>query len=88
MDPFDPDMDSGPAYSERLEQFFAANDIADGKKVTVLLTVIGTKVYTLLRNIKAPEKPAGKEYGTLLKALQAHLDPKSIIIAECLKKSA
>ena len=58
MDPFDSDTDSWPAYSERLEQFFVANDIADGKKVAVLLTVIGTKAYTLLRNIIAPDKPA------------------------------
>jgi len=48
MDPFDPDMDSWPAYSERLEQFFMANDIVDRKKIVVLLTVIGTKAYTLL----------------------------------------
>ena len=47
MDPFDPDKDSWPAYSERLEQLFVANDIADGKKVAVLLTVISTKAYTL-----------------------------------------
>ena len=43
MDPFDPDTDSWLAYSERLEQFFVTNDIANGKKVAVLLTVIGTK---------------------------------------------
>ena len=30
MDPFDPDTDSWPAYSERLEQFFVANDTANG----------------------------------------------------------
>ena len=85
MDPFDPDTDSWPAYSERLEQFFVANDIADGKKVAVLLTVIGTKAYTLLRNIIAPDKPASKEYGALVEALRAHLDPKPIVIAERFK---
>ena len=85
MDPFDPDTDSWPAYSERLEQFFVANDIADGKKVAVLLTVIGTKAYTLLRNIIAPNKPASKEYGALVEALRAHLDPKPIVIAERFK---
>ena len=31
MDPFDPDTDSWPAYTERLEQFFVANDIANEK---------------------------------------------------------
>ena len=85
MDPFDPDTDSWPAYSERLEQFFVANDIADGKKVAVLLTVIGTKAYTLLRNIIAPDKPTSKEYGALVEALRAHLDLKPIVIAEHFK---
>ena len=69
MDPFDPDIDSWPAYSERLEQFFVANNIADGKKVAVLLTVIGTKACTLLRNIMAPEKPASKEYDALIEPI-------------------
>ena len=61
IDPFDPDIDDWSAYTERLEQFFVANDTADGKKRAVLLTVIGTKAYTLLRNILAPEKPATKD---------------------------
>ena len=85
MDPFDPDTDSWPAYTERLEQFFVANDIANEKKVAVLLTVIGTKAYTLLRNIVAPDKPAAKEYDQLVEAFRAHLDPKPIIIAERFK---
>ena len=85
MDPFDPDTDSWPAYSKKLEQFFVANDIADSKKMAVLLTVIGTKAYALLRNIIAPEKPTSKEYDTLVEALRAHLDPKPIVIAERFK---
>ena len=85
MDPFDPDTDTWPAYTKRLDQFFVANDIADGKKVAVLLTVIGTKAYTLLRNIVAPDKPATNEYYQLVEAFRVHLDPKSITIAERFK---
>ena len=48
MDPFDSYTDNWPVCTERLDQFFVANDIANGKKVVILLTVIGTKVY---RNI-------------------------------------
>ena len=55
------------------------------KKVAVLLTVIGTKAYTLLRNIVAPDKPAAKEYDQLVEAFRAHLDSKPIIIAERFK---
>ena len=85
MDPFDPDTDNWPTYTERFKQFFMANDIANEKKVAVLLTVIGIKVYTLLRNIVAPDKPATKEYDQLVEAFRAHLDPKPIIIAEQFK---
>ena len=85
MDPFDPDFDNWSAYTERLEQFFVANDIAEGKRRAVLLTVIGTKAYTLLRNILAPEKPATKDYSQLVEAMRSHLDPKPIVIAERFK---
>ena len=85
MDPFDPDIDNWSAYLERLKQFFVANDIADRKKRAVLLTVIGTKAYTLLRNILAPEKPVIKDYSQLVEALRSHLDLKPIVIAERFK---
>jgi len=74
-------MDSWPAYSERLEQFFVANNIADRKKVSMLQMVIGIKAYTLLQNIMAPENPATKEYDVIVKTLLAHLDPKPIVRA-------
>ena len=47
--------------------------------------MIGTKAYTLLRNIVASDKPAAKEYDQLVEAFRAHLDPKPIIIAERLE---
>ena len=62
-----------------------ANDIADGKTVAVLLTVIGTKAYTLLKNIVAPDKPATKEYNQLVEAFRVHLDLKPITIVERFK---
>ena len=69
-----------------MEQFFLANEIADEqKKITVFLTVIGTKTYTLLRNLVAPEKPATKTYTELVAALKGHLNPKPLVIAERFK---
>ena len=47
MDLFDPVIDNWPVYPERLEQFFLANGIENEKKVAVLLTIIGTKPYTV-----------------------------------------
>ena len=87
VEPFDPESDDWPTYSERLEQFFLANRITDyaGKRVAAFLTVIGPKAYTLLRNVLAPDKPATKTYAELVAALKAHLDPKPLVIAERFK---
>jgi hypothetical protein len=70
------------SYSERLEQYFEANDIADGKKVPTLLSVIGAKTYSLLRSLTAPQKPSQKTYAQLVAALKEHLSPKPLVIAE------
>ena len=47
---------------ELVEQFFLANDIDDDHKVPTLLSLIGGKTYTLLRDLLAPEKPATKSF--------------------------
>ena len=44
--------DSWIEYTERLEQYFAANEITDNnKKRAVLLSVCGAKTYKLIRNL-------------------------------------
>jgi hypothetical protein len=65
-----------------LEQYFEVNDIAEDKKVPALLTLLGGKTYTLLRNLTAPNKPKEKDYTTLVNLLRDHLTPKPIVIAE------
>ena len=83
MDPFDTDTDSWPrTQRDSVQQFFVANDIAN-EKVAILLSVIGTKAYTLLRNIVAPDKPAAKGYDQLVVELIWTQNP--IIIAERIK---
>ena len=54
---FQPENDSITAYLERAELFCKTNDIADGKKVAVLLSVLGARLYVLLRSLVAPELP-------------------------------
>ena len=74
--------DDWEQYAERLEQYFEANGIEDGKRVSVLITVMGAKAYALLSDLVAPEKPATKSYAQLVGVLKAHLKPKPVIIAE------
>ena len=42
---FQPESESITAYFERLEMFFAANDVEEDKRVPVLLSVVGKKTY-------------------------------------------
>ena len=47
-----------------------------------LLSLIGGKTYTLLRDLLAPEKPATKSFQQIVTTLQEHLSPKPLEIAE------
>ncbi|VDI07889.1 Hypothetical predicted protein [Mytilus galloprovincialis] len=70
-------------YTERLEEYFLANEIDDDdKKKSIFLTVCGEKTYSLLRNLCAPEKPNTKTFDKLKEVLTDHLRPKPLIIAE------
>ena len=44
-------------YLERVELYFAANDVAEEKKVPMLLSVIGAKTYSVLRSLVPPATP-------------------------------
>ena len=54
---FDAENETVTAYLERAELYFDANDVADEKKVPVLLSNIGAKTYGLLRSLVAPKAP-------------------------------
>ena len=78
-------------YSERLEQYFIANDLeeivltADNqaehtsrqkKRRAILLSVLGANTYEVLRNLCLPQKPAEKTYNELIQLLETHYSPK------------
>ena len=48
--------DDWEIFSERLDQFFLANRVEDGRKVSVLLTSISEEVYIILRNVCHTDK--------------------------------
>ena len=54
---FVPEVENVSAYLERLQLYITANSIPEEKKVSVLLTVVGAKVYSLLRSLVAPALP-------------------------------
>ena len=64
---FDPATETISAYLERIQLYFEANDVANAKQVSVLLTVIEPKVYTLLRGLLAQALPKEKGYKDLVR---------------------
>ena len=62
IESFDDTKENWETYVERVAQFFLTNDIDDGHKVSTLLSLIGGKTYTLLRDLLTPEKPATKSF--------------------------
>ncbi len=83
MDQFVPEKETIECYVERLEQYLLANEIGNaGKKKATLLTVLGSTVYSVLRDLLSPESPSTKTYQELVETLKQHYSPKPLIIAE------
>ena len=82
IDVFDETQESWETYVERVQHFFAANDVDDEHKVPTLLSLIGSKTYSLLKDLLLPEKPADKNFEEIVSTLQKHLNPKPLEIAE------
>ena len=84
MDEFRPDNESIDAYLERIDLYFKANfdEMSDAKKVSIFLSVLGGKTYSILRDLLAPAKPREKSFDELSTELRKHFQPKKIVIAE------
>ena len=80
--PFEETLETWESYTERLGQYFIANDVHDDLKVPSLLSIIGPKYYSLLKNLCAPTKPSAMTFDELIKKLTDHLSPKPSEIAE------
>ena len=80
---FDSQVESWTSYTERLEQYFLANDVlVEEKKRAILLSNCGPQTYDLLKNLTAPDKPATKSFADIVSALQNHYQPKPSIIVQ------
>ena len=70
------------AYLERVAVYFNANEVKEDKQVLVLLSVVGSKVYALLRSLAAPKLPKELSFQELEALLKAHFSPKPLTIAK------
>ena len=93
---FEPSTETFTVYSERLHQFFVANNIgsyptgaseaviaaAEKKKVAVMISVIGKKTYSVLRDLCSPVNSKDKTFEQLCELLQQQFKPKRLQVAE------
>ncbi|XP_060771406.1 uncharacterized protein LOC132882151 [Neoarius graeffei] len=83
---FDSQAQTWEEYCEVLEHFFEANEIADGgRKRAILLSSVGSKTYSLMRNLLSPDKPGAKSYKDLTELLQSHYNPEPSEIVQRFK---
>ena len=82
IDVFEETQESWETYVERAQHFFAANDVNEDHKVPTLLSLIGSKTYSLLKDLLLLEKPADKKFDEIVSTLQKHLNPTPLEIAE------
>ena len=69
-------------WCELLNQYFEVNQVSEGKRISLFLTLIVQEAYVLLRDLCTPELPQTKTLDALKKVMKDHLKPKPSIITE------
>ena len=80
---FEAGKEDSISYTERLQQYFAANDIdSEDKQRVILLSICGAATYQLLKSLLAPVRPAERTFAQLVELTENHLQPTSSAIVE------
>ena len=79
---FDPSLESFTIYIERIKLSFVANDVAANKQVPIFLSIIGKRIYLLLRDLMSPDVPSEKQLDVIIDVLKKHFQPTPLVIAE------
>ena len=70
-------------YTERLQQFFIANDVLDASKQrAMLLSACGAGTYTLIRSLVTPNKPADYTFKQLVDLVGTYHNPKPSVTVQ------
>lgn len=79
---FNEAIESFEAYEERFYQFVEANEMEHDRKRAVFLAVVGPKMFALLKDLLAPQKPGKAKLEELTKALRDFYQPKRNVLSE------
>ena len=83
---FNAQREDWTSYTERLQEYFAANGIEEAaKQKAVLLSVVGAETYQLMRSLTAPQKPTEKTFEQLVTTVQEHHNPRPSVILQRFK---
>ena len=83
---FRQEVEEWSAYAERLEYYFAANDVAAGdKKRAILLSVCGPSTYVLIRSLVAPQKPTEFSFEDLVEKVNKYHNPRPSAVVQRFK---
>ncbi len=79
---FQPGSEPISAYLERMQAYLDAHGVDEEKRSAILVSVIGSKTYAVLRSLMAPDTPQAKPFEALAEILKRHYEPAPLIIAE------
>ena len=82
---YDPEKEEWIPYTERLDEYFIANEVKDEtKKRAILLSSCGHSTYQIARQLFAPTKLSSRTYTQVVERLTQHFPPKpKDIIQRC-----
>ena len=72
-------------YIDRVKLYFAANEISQEKQVPAFLSIMGPKLYGLVKDLVSPKNPKDCSFDALVKAVTDHHKPQVVVIYERFK---
>ena len=86
MGEFNSQVEDWRSYTERLQNYFIANDIkSEAKQRAILLSVCGPRTYKLIRSLLSPKEPKDTSLADIVKQMTDHYQPKPSIIVQRFK---
>ncbi len=79
LNSFNPTNEPITSYLERVQLFFAANSVSEGKQVPTFLSIVGPAI---LRDLFAPALPSSVTLADIFERLKKHYEPKRATIVE------
>ncbi|KAG8172224.1 hypothetical protein JTE90_027472, partial [Oedothorax gibbosus] len=79
---FHPESDDAATYVMRLKHFMVANKIEDNNKLSVLITVLGSKVINTLVDLVTPDELDSKTYDQIIELFLNQYKPEKLTVVE------